>query len=807
MKEKTIILLLIFFSFNASLAAQKRKQFHIKRSSIAPKIDAQLSDSTWLQAASIEDFIQQSPFNGDKPSERTIVKMAYDDDALYIGAQLFDSQANQILTEYGIRDAGDQLNADLFSVELNPWNDSRTAVEFMVSASGIQMDSRNTIHAMNKAWDAVWESEVKLYDWGWAVEMKIPYSALRFPKSDIQTWEVNFFRLIKRKNEGITWNFVDKNVYGWLNQAGELHGIKNIEPHTRLSFTPYLSTYLEKESNESFSTALKGGLDVKYGINESFTLDMMLIPDFGQVESDDHLLNLGPFETFYDEKRSFFTEGMELFSKGNIFYSRRLGGTPIRKNEVWNQLSENEIVSDNPNETQLLNATKLSGRTNKGLGIGFINAMNSNEYASIKDTVSGNKRKFLTQGFSNYNMLVLDQSFGNQSFLSFANTNVVSNRSDFKSNVTATEFKFTNKAESYALSGNAAISNVKNFEDKETGYRYYLQFSRIKGKFQFDLIHTITDEKFDPNAMGYLEKNNEFTNLLRFKYNLYQPFGIFNELTNMLQVVQNNLYSPNEFASLELYWNTNAVFKNYSSLTFESSFTPVPKYDFYEPRIEGWKYKEPIDYWFSLTHRTDTRKNLALQTKIAYWRGTTFNKESYWIEFTPQWRLGDKLFLSHEFAFQSNKNSLGFADTNADASEIYFVNRDINTISNTFEGRWIFNRKSSLSLRARHYWSEVEHKESYLLRRNGTMNPDTDYSNQNHINYNAFTVNLAYNWEFAPGSNLSLVWKNNIQASNSRVDQNYFDNLADILESDQFNSISLRLLYYLDFHQLKKKLK
>ena len=244
-----ILIILCCALFSSVHAKNKRKIFQTSRCTQAPKIDANLNDESWKHAPSIENFIQQSPINGGKPSERTIVKVIYDDDALYVGAMLYDSAPDSILTEYGLRDAGDQLNADLFSIEINPWNDSRTAMEFMVSASGIQMDSHNTIASMNKSWDAVWKSKVRLSDEGWIVEMRIPYSALRFPKKDIQVWEMNIFRLIKRKNEGITWNFVNKDVVGWLNQAGELHGIEGVEPKTRLSFSPYVSSYISSNSN------------------------------------------------------------------------------------------------------------------------------------------------------------------------------------------------------------------------------------------------------------------------------------------------------------------------------------------------------------------------------------------------------------------------------------------------------------------------------------------------------------------------------------------------------------------------------
>ncbi len=210
----------------------------------------------------------------------------------------------------------------------------------------------------------------KITDEGWVAEIEIPYSALRFPNNDLQTWGINFAREIRRIREISSWNFVDKKIDGILNQSGVVTGIENIKPPLRLSFEPYLSTSLLKEpESNAWDFKFNGGMDLKYGISESFTLDMTLIPDFSQVPSDDQVVNLGPFETYYSEKRQFFTEGVELFSKGDVFYSRRVGSEPMGYDDIEENYPPENII-ENPEQTQLLNATKLSGRTSSGTGIG-----------------------------------------------------------------------------------------------------------------------------------------------------------------------------------------------------------------------------------------------------------------------------------------------------------------------------------------------------------------------------------------------------------------------------------------------------
>ena len=200
-------------------------------------------------------------------------------------------------------------------------------------------------------------------------------------------------------------------------------------------------------------------MDVKYGINEAFTLDMTLIPDFGQVQSDNKVLNLTPFEVKYNENRPFFTEGTELFNKGNLFYSRRVGGQPLHYGDVENQISSNEEVVKNPVESKLINATKISGRTKSGLGIGFFNALTKPMYAEVEDN-NGNKREIETNPLTNYNIVVLDQTLKNNSSISAINTNVTRSGSDYDANVTAGLFNFNNKKNTYNWYGKFALSQL-----------------------------------------------------------------------------------------------------------------------------------------------------------------------------------------------------------------------------------------------------------------------------------------------------------------------------------------------------------
>jgi hypothetical protein len=257
--------------------------------------------------------------------------------------------------------------------------------------------------------------------------MRIPYSALRFTSSEGQTWGLNITRRRNKTGQQYMWNPVDPKVNGFINQEGLWRGIEKIDAPIRLSFSPYFSTYVnhypyKTAGKKDVTSSVNGGMDVKYGITDAFTLDMTLIPDFGQVQSDNQVLNLSPFEVRYNENRAFFTEGTELFNKGNLFYSRRIGSRPLHYWDVYGQLNTDEEVIKNPSESKLINATKISGRTKGGLGIGFFNALTKPIHATVEDNAK-QKREIETAPLTNYNIIVFDQTLKNNSSVSFINTN------------------------------------------------------------------------------------------------------------------------------------------------------------------------------------------------------------------------------------------------------------------------------------------------------------------------------------------------------------------------------------------------
>ena len=809
-KNIFFVILIILTSFYASGLPQK-KQIVATKVNTPPMLDGILNDNVWNNVPIATDFIQLRPNNGQKATQISEVRFIYDDEAVYVGAMLYDTAPDSILTNLSKRD---ELGiVDYFGVYFDPYNDALNSYGFFVSAAGVQLDMKSSQYEDN-SWNAVWDSEVRITDNGWVVEMRIPYSALRFSQQDVQTWGINVFRNIQRNRESTTWNFINLSVNGINNQAGEMVGIKDIKAPLRLAAMPYLTTYVEHYSGDnSWSRALKGGMDIKYGISESFTLDMMLIPDFGQVQSDDQRLNLSPFETYYGERRQFFMEGTELFNRADIFYSRRIGAKPNSYYDASNDIKTDndgnniEEVSDNPVTTQLVNATKITGKTQSGFGIGFINAMSLEANAEIRDIETGATREFTTQPFTNYNVLVLDQAIRKKSYVSLINTNIYQPDNDYSANVTGTEFYLENKAGNYAISGKGAISQkYNNDSENEFGHYYNFGFQKVSGNFKFDINHRTKTDTYNPNDMGYLYNNNEITNSVGFNYNIYKPFWKMLNLYNYLNFAHKMIYEPRNFTQFEIHYGTRTTFKNHFTVNINGNIIPTDRHDYYEPRVEGRKYINPSSWGIGLWASTDYRKRLAFDFGGYYSAASKFGKEYKSFSISPRLQISDKMLLIYEFDTDWNNNNIGHVETINDDT-IYLAIRDFRTVENTLDLKYIFTNRQSLSFRGRHYWSRVKNKSFHFLNQDGTLGDADGYTANADVNYNSFNIDMVYTWNFAPGSELIIVWKNSISDSDDPPAVDYWENSRKIFSKPQSNSISLKLIYYLDYQNISRKFK
>jgi hypothetical protein len=808
--KKLLLLLLCLLPGSFIFAQPEKKRVAAADVIQSPKIDGILDEAVWKTAPVATDFLQRQPYVGIPAIFRTEVRFLYDNTGLYVGATLYDPYPDSIPCQLGLRDAN-SLNADNFIVVLSPFNDGLNAFCFMVYSSDVQVDFKLSGANENDdySWDAVWASKARRNETGWVVEMKIPYSAIRFPLKPVQEWGLNCQRSIRRYREVDTWNLVDAKVSGYVNQSGLLEGIKNVKPPLRLSVSPYLSGYLQNsQDDKNYDFSYNFGADLKYGINESFTLDMTLIPDFGQVRTDDKVYNFSPYEVRYDERRQFFTEGTELFNKGGIFYSRRVGNQPKGHDDVEDELRDNEKVDDNPTQTKLINATKISGRTSSGLGVGVFNAMSANTWAGITDTITGKSRRVLTQGFTNYNTIVLDQNLKNNSYLDFLNTNYYMPTEGYTANVTGTSFKFANRKYTYAFSGDAFVSQkYYSHATPDLGYHYSLAYGKISGNFQFTWSQILETDSYDPNDMGFNSVNNKFNNTFSMQYNRYEPFWKVLNWYNYAQVSYKCLYDQFKYSSLYIYFESNTTTPKQLTIgaTFETQ--PVKSHDYYEPRVPGWVYVAPAYAFLNGWISTDYRKKFAIDIALQGYLAPGIKSSGYGFTIEPRYRISDKLMILYHLVYDKIMNDVGYVNDSTDAAEntvILFGRRDKCIITNILEANLMITSTMSIDLRARHYWVSAPYYAFSTLRRDGTLQP-VSYTGDPDVNYNLFNLDLGYTWNFAPGSQVSLMWKNAINTDNHSIEPDFFANLGKTFASPAANSFSIRILYYLDAQYFKKK--
>lgn len=766
-------------------------------------VDGYLNEKVYQKVKPATDFVQLQPYNGKPSFQPSEVYFFYDQSAIYLGAMLYDSSPDSIFNFISNRDNIGM--SDYFGVYFDPYNKGQLAYGFFITPAGSQTD----IKAIKKEydyedphWNAVWESKTRISENGWIIEMRIPYSALRFPDKEEHVWGLNMFRNIRRYNSNNSWSFINREVSGFIHQQGELTGIKNIEPPVRLSVSPYVSGYIETKGDGSSPDVLyKGGMDLKYGINESFTLDMMLIPDFGQIQSDDKELNLSPFELYYDEKRQFFTEGIELFQRADIFYSRRIGDEPKFQNKTEDDLLEEEKVEYNPTSTRLVNATKISGRTTNGWGIGLLNAMTWPAYAELKDTLTGKTRSLKVQPFTNFNVAVVDKSLKNNSYVSLINTNMAMNNHPFSANVTATEFQLRDKNKIFAVTGNAGIS-TRTDDEKETGGFGKIEFEKNSGKFNFGVSQKVYSKDYNPNDMGYLRQNNQLSSSLYCSYHIVEPFAIFREWHANAWYDYSRIVQPNDKYQSEIgVWN-GATFKNNYGYNANAGIG-FEQHNYYEARIFNWYYYEPYHYWLNGNIYTDRRKPLSFDANLGGFEHPTTNERGIWGGAGVRLRIGQRLNLDYDFYLQKEINDKGYVDNTENEDTIYFGKRNIKSIENELEMDFSVNSKLSIIFRARHYWSGVEYSDFFQLQRNGRLQPDPTYNENHDTNYNIFNIDMAVKWHFAPGAEMSLAWKNAVFENQDAVFTRYRDNIKQTFEANQVNSVSLKILYYIDYNMVK----
>ena len=464
----------------------------------APRIDGQLDDSAWRAALPIDDFRQQRPLENSEPSERTEVRVVYDNDALYIGARMFRASPDRIETAVTRRDGSG--SAERLTVTLDTHLDRRTGFGFSVSAAGVRSDYRHTQDSETSGqefqYDPVWAAAASVDSLGWTAELRIPFAQLRFPTRTEQVWGFNISRWMPDKNEEVRWVVIPPRETGYISRFGSLGGIRGVGAARPIELLPYVAGDARRRAVRNAANPFerpfeaRAGLDAKFGIGSNLTLDATVNPDFGQVEADPAEVNLTAFETIFEERRPFFTEGSELLraSGPNYFYSRRIGAPP------HGNVSGDFV--DVPRASAILGAVKLTGRLKSRLSLGGLVAVTRSEEARVFFADSEVTRRVPVEPRTAYAVVRLQKELGAQA-------------STLGGSFTATRRDLRSARELNALLPRDALSGGLDWRIRWQQGRYALTgwagFSRIAGdSAAIDRIQRSSSHFYArPDAQGF----------------------------------------------------------------------------------------------------------------------------------------------------------------------------------------------------------------------------------------------------------------------------------------------------------------
>ena len=445
----------------------------------------------------------------------------------------------------------------------------------------------------------------------------------------------------------------------------------------------------------------------------------------------------------------------------------------------------------------LLNASKVTGRTKNGLGVAILNAITN---------------KTEEDPLTNYNVMIFDQAFGNSSSVSVMNTHMVQKGANKDANVTGVFTRINNKENTRVYVGQLKMSQEFDGDKYTKGYAGMLAVGKTNGNYQYDLYSIIEDDTYNPNDLGFLYSNNEITNGLVLSYHQFNENKRFIDFTTSLKAEHQSLFTEQKFVDLEVEIETKATLKNYTTIFLSTSLNPYEKNDFYEARTNDLLH--PLKRSKSINARTwistDYREPLAIDFGLGGALNPLYKGSIFHWRVSPRFRINDKISLKYVLSMKHKFNDIGFVTNDTSIALIYppqidyiFSTRNTNMITNVFFANFIFNNKIDLSLKLRYHLDQVKNIEFKTLGNDGYLYDNQYYGNHN-INYTTWTSDIAFNWRFAPGSQLSIVLKNGIDNTENELTNHITDNLIKSSNLPQEISLSLKVIYYLDYLYLRK---
>lgn len=766
------------------------------------RVDGVLSEPQWdaaAQLAPLECYFPEPSVTPDGITDD--VRLFYTEKGLYIAFTFTDNTA-PILSQLTPRDRVN-ANTDWAQIIINPFNDGSNDFNFYLSAAGVQGDSRATNDDdEDGSWNAVWYSTVVKTEHAWKVEIFIPYRVLRMPETkggeDPKPWGFNIKRSIRSTRTLYSWNPIDRNFDNESLQSGVLEGIRVVNPPKRISLRPNFTGSVLRNSASSTTSTGAAGADIKIGLNKSFTLDMTLLPDFSQVAYDEQFVNFEAFEQRFDENRQFFTEGVNLFNKAGLFYSRRIGGNP--KNFTNANLGDLENTTQS--FTRMLNATKVSGTTDKNLSIGLLNALTANNYAVGKDS-TGAAVEVLTEPLTNYNVFAMDQRIGTNNSIGFINTHVLRSNasgSTRDARVSAVTANLNLLKNSHFFNATAAQSSVYDLDSPYSGGAGSWEMGKQTGAWRWEHELEVVTPNFDPNDLGFQRRGNKIHQDFSFSHQLQAPNERLLSRRNRVTLQYRQLFEPQRFERIHLEYSYFALTKSFLAFGYDIEARPE-EYDFYDPRVWGRYRINPASFWHNAWVSSDFRKPFAYELRGGQWRWADWGARGYYGSSLLIFRVNDQFNFRTEISLGNHRN-VGWAQT-ISTDSIGMAMRERKEFTQSLEGQYLFGPNSYLTVNARHAWNRIDSQELFHLTPEGGLTPSSAYTDQD-LRINIFNVDFKYVWWMAPGRELNLLYRASFARADDAITLNYWNNMKDISQTGTDQVFSIRLVYFLDYAELLK---
>jgi hypothetical protein len=868
-----------FFVFCTVIYAQdnlpaRRIYTAIKSNPASPIIDGKIDDPIWKNASIEDKFIQFEPMEKAAPSQETDFRICYNDKNLFVLIQAYDTEPQKIVPLMARRDEIDR--SDAVGIFLDSYFDRRTAFEFSVNVTGVKFDavfSDDDRSNLDKNWDPVWDVATSINDSGWIAEMRIPFNQLRFASRREQTWGLEVYRYIHRTQEVSVWQFMSRSASGFVSNFGILNGIHNIPVPRRMELLPYAVSKLETcepEEGNPFSVGktrtLSGGLDGKIGLSSDVTADFTINPDFGQVEADPSEVNLTAFETFFQEKRPFFIEGKNIFqyalgigdgdfARETLFYSRRIGRTPQHEPDL-----EDVEYIDAPQQTSILGAAKISGKTSRGWSLGILDAVTAEESAQIDSL--GTRKKLTVEPFTNYFIGRLQRDFNagntsfggmvtttnrniNQSYLNYINRSAYTGGIDLnhqwinKSYFTELKLAFSHIRGHQEAILEAQTSSARYFQRPDANY-LTLDSSRTSlnghggsfnigkqgnGKLRYVVGGIWRSPGLELNDLGYLQKADQIMQYIWIGYQIVNPSWMFRQFN--LNVNQWNGWNfGGEKLATGGNINGGGQFNNYYGFYLGINRENPGITTSYLRGGPAARYEGGWNDWFRFY--SDSRNKWQIHLRGNHFFGDDQISHYYRFSLGIFLKPASRFNISFDPFYMFNRENLQYVDTiENDGEDRYLLAKlDQKTFGLVFRLNYSISPELSIQYygqpfisagayseykrvtepRAQNYYDRFHQftpeeistdDENQLYLIDEDQDGSTDYVIEYpDFNFKQFRSNLVIRWEYRPGSLLYLVWSQDLTAEDEYGDFSLKRDIRDLFQVTPDNVYLVKLNYW-----------